>query len=207
MAHQGDVIANPRRGERVTMLQTAGDGHGVLRMRIEQGPTTATPPLHMHPRSTERLAVESGALSYRLASDAPRTAKAGEEIIIQPGVAHTWWNDGPDQLVMTAELDPAGRFETFLETIYGLTREGKIGPSGRPHPLQAAVIFHEFRDDFRLANIPAPLQRRLVPLLARIGRARGFKPTYSQYTAAGASRTNALTADPKAPRLSPDQSL
>jgi quercetin dioxygenase-like cupin family protein len=182
VAHEGDVIENPRRGERVTMLGTAGDGDASLRMRIEQDPTTATPPLHLHPRSTERLAVEAGTLSYRFGKDAPRKAQAGEVVVVDPGVAHTWWNDGPDRLVMTAELDPAGRFETFLETIYGLTRDGRVGANGRPSLLQAAVVFREFRRDFELATVPRPVQRLVFPLLALIGRARGLRAAYPEYS-------------------------
>lgn len=171
------------------MLRTAGDGHNVLRMRIEQDPTTVTPPLHVHPSNTERLAVETGTLTYRLGRDAPRTAGAGEDVVVQPGVAHTWWNEGPDTLVMSVELDPAGRFETFLETIYGLIRDSKIGANGRPPLLQAAVIFREFRADWRLAKIPGPIQALLFPPLASIGRARGLRAAYPEYSDLGASST------------------
>lgn len=189
MAHGHDVIENPARRERVTMLQTTGDGFDVLRMRIEQEPTTAKPPLHVHPHAVERLTVEHGTLSYRLGGAGVRTAAAGEQVVVPAATAHTWWNDGPESLLMVAELEPGGRFETFLETIYGLTRDGKTR-NGRPHPLQAAVIFQEFHEDFMLAGPPRLLLRLLLPLLARLGRARGYRAVYPAYTSVG-ERANA----------------
>jgi hypothetical protein len=57
---------------------------------------------------------------------------------------------------MRGQLLPAIRFETFLETIYGLQRSGQANNRGVPSPIQAAVIFYEFSREW--CRTSSPLQ-------------------------------------------------
>jgi mannose-6-phosphate isomerase-like protein (cupin superfamily) len=183
MARQGDVIENPRRNERVRLVETAVETGGArLVLAVTAEPTEVGPPMHMHPGQTETFEIERGRLTYVLGGSKPKTAGAGEVVVVAASVSHTWWNSGPGTLEMVGRLEPAGRFQTFIETIYGLIRDGKVTSRGIPRPLQMAVIAHEFRNDVVFAAIPGPARRLLLPLLAAIGRMRGYRPWYPVYS-------------------------
>ena len=52
---------------------------------------------------------------------------------------------------------------------------------GAPAPLQMAVILEEYRDVLELVGPPRWLQRPAIPVLARIGRARGLRAQYPHH--------------------------
>lgn len=183
MARQGDAIENPRRNEKVRLVETAVETGGArLVLAVTAEPTEVGPPMHMHPRQTETFEIERGRLTYALGGSKPKTAGAGEMVVVVPGVPHTWWNSGPETLEMVGRLEPAGRFQTFMETIYGLIRDGKVTSRGIPRPLQMAVIAHEFRNDVVFTAIPKPARWLVLPLVAAIGRMRGYRPWYPVYS-------------------------
>jgi quercetin dioxygenase-like cupin family protein len=191
MAKSGQVIENPRRKARMTFLQTADDTGGeLLEMLVEEEPTLARPPLHSHPYQEERFEVKSGTLDYQLGEQA-HTVGSGEVAVVPPGVYHTWWNSGSERLVARIELRPALRFETCLETIYGLARAGKVSPSGAPGRLQAAVLLHEFRSEYVPvygpvpAFLPRPVRSLLIRMLAALGRSLGYRPWYPEFSPFG----------------------
>lgn len=179
------MVENPRRKERVRFLQVAGDtGGGMLEMWVEAEPGDARPPLHSHPRQEERFEVLSGRLAYRIGK-VEGIALAGHWAVVPAGVAHTWWNDGEETLTMRGELVPALRFETFIETIYGLQRSGRVNARGVPRPLQAAVIFREFAGEWVPLFLPAPVRKLVIPVLAAIGRAAGYRYWYPEFSPEG----------------------
>jgi quercetin dioxygenase-like cupin family protein len=183
MARQGDVIANPRRHETVRLVETGVETGGArLVMAVVAEPSEVAPPRHMHPHQTETFSVERGALTYVLGGEQPKVARAGDVVTVRPGVSHTWWNAGPERVEMTGRLEPAGRFQAFIETIYGLIRDGRVGRNGIPNPLQMAVIAREYRADVVFTAIPAPVRLLGLPVLALIGRALGYRPWYPAYT-------------------------
>jgi hypothetical protein len=92
---------------------------------------------------------------------------------------------------MVGRLEPAGRFQTFIETVYGLIRDGKVNARGIPVPLQMAVIAWEFRKDVVFTAIPAPARLVVLPVAAAIGRLRGYRPWYPEYTDAEMSPAHA----------------
>lgn len=185
MARAGAVVENPRRKESVRFTATAAGTAGArLEMYVEAEPGGPPPPLHSHPRQEERFEVVAGALAYRI-GDQEGTARAGDQATVPAGVPHTWWNAGSDTLTMRGELIPALRFETFLETIYGLQRSGRVNGDGIPNPLQAAVIFREFRREWVPEFMPWPVRALVLPLLAVIGRLRGFRPWYPEFSPEG----------------------
>lgn len=185
MARAGDVIENPRRKETVRFRQVAADNGGsLLEMWIEAEPTTAHPPLHAHTRQEERFEVIEGEVTLVL-DGRHSTVNAGESMVIPAGTAHTWWNAGTSRLVMRAELEPALRFETFLETVYGLQRSGKTNAAGRPKLLQAAVLFDDYSAEWIPRFLPWPVRKILLPILAQAGRATGLQPWYPEYSPHG----------------------
>ncbi len=76
--------------------------------------------------------------------------KAGQSAVVQPGIAHDWWNssktEGAHVLVAVdaapsaTHIDP-NRFEMLiLACCSGLPTNGKVDRKGRPGPLQGALI-------------------------------------------------------------------
>lgn len=126
------------------------------------------------------MEVVSGVMDYRL-GDRVFRAGPGEVAVVRAGAAHTWWNPGPGRLVVRVELQPALGFETFIETIYGLAREGRVNRNGVPKVLRAAVVFHAFRREWVLEFLPRPVSA-LLPVLARVGRAAGYRPWYPEFS-------------------------
>jgi quercetin dioxygenase-like cupin family protein len=194
MAKSGQVIENPRRKARMTFLRTAGDTEGeLLAMLAEEEPTLARPPLHRHPHQEERFEVRSGTLDYQLGEQV-YTAEPGEVAVVPPGVPHTWWNSGSEKLVAQIELRPALRFETCLETIYGLTKAGRVSPRGAPSRLQAAVLFHAFRKEYVPVALPAPMflprpaRSLLIFVMAAMGCFLGYRPWYPEFSPSGPVR-------------------
>lgn len=186
MGRKGDVLYNPRRRERVVVQETGAETSGArLAMHVTQEPTTARMPTHFHPYQRETFTVEAGALTYRLNGSSPRIAGAGETVTVEPGVRHEWWNDGPETVEMLGVIEPAGRWLDFMETIYGLTNEGKVNAKGIPNLLQVAVIAWDFRREWVPTALPAPLRITLLPALAWIGRLLGYRPTYPRYSEHG----------------------
>src|SRR5579859_2736858 len=183
MGRKGDVLYNPRRREKVVLEETGAETGGErLAMLVIQEPTPARMPEHLHPRQRETFTIRTGALTYVLAGAAPRIAKAGQTITVEPGVRHQWWNDGPEPVEMLGVIEPAGRWLEFMETIYGLTNEGKVSARGMPHPLQIAVMAWEFRREWVPARLPAPVRLVVLPVLAVVGRLLGYRATYERYS-------------------------
>jgi hypothetical protein len=54
-------------------------------------------------------------------------ARAGDVVTVEPGSVHSFRNAGEDEGRFVTEVSPALRFESFLETIFGL------GPTGTRH--------------------------------------------------------------------------
>ena len=70
----------------------------------------------------------------------------------------------------------------LLETLFGLARDGKVGKRGDPSVLQLAVIFDEFSELGRPPKPPLAVQRALFAPLAALGRARGYRARYAEYS-------------------------
>ena len=177
MATAGQVIRNPATGETVTFLVTGADANGsLLRIEMVAAPHARGATEHLLPRLTEKYDVREGRLHVRLRGE-ERVLEAPTHFEFPPGVAHRWWNDADEPARVVVDFEPAGTFEYFMESIYGLASAGKTNASGIPkNPLRMAVIAHAHLDDIALARFPLALQRVVFGLLARLGRLAGFGP-------------------------------
>ncbi len=188
MAHANELIENPVARSRILFLKTARDTNGEL-LQVEMtigafGHGTSTID-HVHPKQEERLTILSGELNFRY-DGAERIANIGEVISIPPGVVHYLYNNHPDETRFIVEFRPALDTETFWETTYGLARDGKVGKDGNPNLLQLAVIGQHFKDEGYIVKPPRAVQQVVVPMLARMGKARGYRAVYPQYSGAAA---------------------
>jgi mannose-6-phosphate isomerase-like protein (cupin superfamily) len=191
MIQAGEVMESPLvghefrfSGHRFRVVRSArrtDDGS----LRIEYfAPPRANINEHVHPRQEESFEVISGTLGVRVGG---RTLilEPGQSAAGPPGIPHTWWNPGEEEVCFLAGIRPGLEVEVMLETVLGLMREGKtIGPIPR-NPLQLAVLAREIGSWAHPTGIPAPARKALfapVALLASVGKKLGYRAGYPEYS-------------------------
>ena len=182
MIKLGTVIDSPQTGERLIFRSTADSSNGELfQAELIAQPGSYVVRSHLHPSQEERFVVLEGAYGYRI-GDTTETGRPGETLVCPIGVPHSQWNAGPGVMRIYYEHRPAlESAELFFETYFGLSREGKLLPSGDIRLLQATVLLTAVADFMRIASPPLIVQQVGFPLLAALGRARGYKARYAKY--------------------------
>jgi quercetin dioxygenase-like cupin family protein len=183
VARRGDTLENPVTRERMTFLETASDTNGEL-LRLEHvfAPGGFVPAAHTHPKQEERLEVVAGTPRFLVAGE-EQTGRAGDAIVVAPGVAHRWWNAGEDETRVLIELRPALEMEAVFEALATLAREGKLDEKGFPSPLRGAVLSRRFKEEIAPAHdpnipfnrLPLPVLNAFLAVAALIGRALGYR--------------------------------
>lgn len=182
MAKARDALKNPLTGERFVVRRSTADTNGALVEGVlSLDAHSPGSPAHVHPVIEERLKVVSGTLKLAVRGE-ERTLREGDEVVIEAGTPHRLWNDADEEVRFEAVIEPALRMETLIETLFGLGRDGKLNKAGRPSILQSAVILDEYSEEFRLAGVPAVLQRILFGTLAPIGKLFGYRASYPEYS-------------------------
>ena len=174
----GDQIENPVTGERLVFHETAAETNGMYTIAdCYVTPDGAVAAPHLHPYQTEVFEVLYGKIGVKLGRET-REAGAGEVIVIEPGVAHKFWNAGDDEAHFVCEVRPALQFEALLETMFALAADGKTNRKGMPNPLRLAVIANAHFDTVQLPFPPALVQRIGLALGSPLGRVLGYGATY-----------------------------
>lgn len=189
MATSGDMIENPQLGERVVFKVTTEESEGrLLRFDFFLSEGARQPSAHRHWEQESRFEVVSGELGARLGGGKPRVYRAGETLIVPAGTEHVIWNAVRGETIALVEIEPAGNFEQFLETIFGLMRDGRLR-SGRPIPrpyLHSALLASA--NGLYIAGVPVFLQRPAIRLMARLAKSRGYRLSYPEYGASAGCR-------------------
>jgi quercetin dioxygenase-like cupin family protein len=146
-------------------------------------------PEHVHRDQEESFEVVSGTLGIRIGGR-ELILKPGQSAIGPPRVPHKWWNPSDDEAVcFLVGLRPGMGVEILLETLLGLSREGKtVGWMLPRNPLQLAVLAHEAGSWSYVTAVPRPLWKALfapVRLLAFAGRSLGYRARYPEYSGPG----------------------
>ena len=184
MATVGDVYTNPVTGERAVVIAAEPD-RLVVDLFVRAGGRVAGE--HIHPFMTERFAVLGGTVGFRVGGR-DDTASAGSDVVeAAAGVPHDWWNVGAEEAHVRIELlgrqAVLDKFENSIVLLFGLAHEGKVNAKGMPNPLQLAIIATSYADVIRFTSPPAFVQRTLLPLLAALGKARGYADAYPAHRA------------------------
>jgi quercetin dioxygenase-like cupin family protein len=180
MIHAGDRLENPVTGETLIFHRTSRETGGeavLVETIVRANGFVAT--AHVHPHQSERFEVLQGRLGLRVGDD-ELLAGPGDVATVAPGTPHRFWNAGEDEARFLCEVRPALGFESLIETMFTLAAEGKTNGKGMPNQLRLAVIAKAHFDTVRLPAPPAFLQRTGLLLAAPLGRALGYKPTYSR---------------------------
>lgn len=129
-------------------------------------------PMHVHPRQEERITVLSGTVRSR-SGGTDRLLGVGESVVSPPGEAHTIEPAGGEAAEVHAELRPALGYAEFVERSFALDRAGHVNARGRANPLRLAAV-GPAEAEFFIAGPPVAIQRPVLRLLARMGRAFGY---------------------------------
>jgi quercetin dioxygenase-like cupin family protein len=176
-------LHNPVTGELAHLQVTPAD---TANQRLEGDlwlqPGAAVMGEHTHSALVETFSVIDGSIGYRLDGH-EGVAGPGEEIHIPVGARHDWWNAGSGRArarFLIASADPAvpmaARFESMIETAWGLAALGKTNANGMPEPLWLAPLSREYRDVLTLVAPPPIVQALVLAPLAVLGRATGHDP-------------------------------
>jgi quercetin dioxygenase-like cupin family protein len=172
----GDVIENPAARMKLRLVRTAAETGGeLLEMEATYEPGSVEPLEHFHPKQDEHFEVLAGAIEAKV-GDERRRLSQGDTLDVPAGTVHAMWNGGEDAARVTWQTRPAMRTEEFFRIVGKLAQEGKLTPKGPRNPLLGAAVMQEFRDEFRPASPPAPVQAVAFPVLATVARALGQRP-------------------------------
>ena len=140
MATAGEVVELPG-GERIVFVKTAAETGGeLLEMEAHYTPGRRPPPEHYHPHQEERFTGITGKMAARVGGT-ERTLAPGDELVVAPGVNHTFWNAGAEETRLHWEVRPALATEEFFKQL-GAARS----------LLASALILRHYPGEFQLAN-------------------------------------------------------
>jgi quercetin dioxygenase-like cupin family protein len=174
------VVEDPGFNQRFDFRRfTDEDGGEVLEVNVWINPGGGVPP-HVHPAMEERFTVQSGRAEF-LAGKKWQAAGPGETVVVPPGTRHAYRNRSDDVAHFICHARPPSTLQEFLEDAAAMSRAGKLAGNGMPKSFdalcQAAVMVHANWDMVELGFPlpPRPLQRLVIPPLARIGERRGYR--------------------------------
>jgi quercetin dioxygenase-like cupin family protein len=179
MIRAGDSIENPVTGERLVFRQTSRETGGeavVIETYVKPNGFVAA--AHVHPSQEERFQVLRGSVGFRVGGKKV-VAGPGQRLTVPAGTPHKFWNAGEETAHFVCEIRPALQFESLIETMFALAADGKTNRKGMPNPLRLAVIARAHFDTVQLPHPPAWMQRAGLALGAPLGRALGYRSTYT----------------------------
>jgi quercetin dioxygenase-like cupin family protein len=167
----GDTVTNPVTGERFTFTHTAASTGGeLLASDFALKPGGAVPIAHVHPVQTERFAVVSGRMRFRVGRRRVE-AGPGDVVEVAPGVAHAFANAGDEEARLRVEVRPALAMEEMFADVVTLARAGRMTRRGLPRsPLQLAKLAMTYDREAYAPLIGRRLQRLLLAPLAALTR-------------------------------------
>ena len=190
MIQPGDQISNPISGETIVFETTGLERpDAVLRAEciVKPGGRLAAPLMHVHPIQTETFWILEGEL-HTVVNGFERVYKAGEKVVIEPGVPHLWGNASQTEKVrFTFELSPGLQWATLFESIFAMARDGLTKPDGAPPILAMAAGLHQFKDHFYLDKPPVAVQKIMFAVLAPIAKLAGYRNVYTYFPDARAT--------------------
>jgi quercetin dioxygenase-like cupin family protein len=181
----GEVLAIDITGVTIRFIETAAETNGEYTLiEVSLAPGGGVPMAHVHPYQSETFEVLEGELSMRAGRE-KLIAYAGDVVAVTPGERHRFWNAGDAPVRFRCTVAPALGFERFIETMFALAADGKLGRRGMPSPLRLAPIALAHFDDARAPVIPAWLQKAGLAPAAAIGRMLGYGAAYDRTAPAG----------------------
>ena len=143
-------------------------------------PGFAGPPLHVHPAAEESYAVVSGTLDVCV-GDQWRKLAPGEAVTVPAGTPHTLKNESGAEVRLVNVHKPALEFERFFRRFHALACSGKLKLP--PKDLRSAILVSMLFSEHPQEIISVKPSRRLMKVLALVGRVLGYKLPPQPFTA------------------------
>jgi quercetin dioxygenase-like cupin family protein len=174
----GQTVDNPVTGERFTFTHTAASTGGeLLAFDFALRPGGAVPIPHVHPVQTERFEVTAGTMRFRVGL---RTviAEPGDVVEVEPGVMHSFANDGDEEARLRVEVRPALAMEEMFADVVELAEAGRMTRRGLPRNLlDLALLARTYDAEAHAPLLGVRLQRFVLAPLVWLARARGARTT------------------------------
>jgi len=178
MIAPGQTLENAVTGERFTFMDTsASTGGELLAFDFALRPGGAVPIPHVHPVQTERFEVTAGTMRFRVGL---RTviAEPGDVVEVEPGVMHSFANDGDEEARLRVEVRPALAMEEMFADVVELAEAGRVTRRGLPrNPLDLALLARTYDAEAHAPLLGVRLQRFVLAPLVWLARARGARTT------------------------------
>lgn len=176
MVQIGDEMTNPQTGERFVWRATRASTDGAyceFDLYLTADARVAAP--HRHPAQVEQFTVVTG--DFALAS--PRLTGSfgpGDVATIPADTPHRWANTSGEAAHVVVRVTPALHIEDYFARFCAIATAGRAASSGLPRsPLELAVLFDAYREEFALASRPLHrIASPVIALLAALGRRRGL---------------------------------
>ncbi len=170
MVELNRTYRHPRNGAEDTIRRDDPDGY-VFEAALPPGIGRARG--HVHLDFDQDFYVIEGVA--RLSVDGEDVeARAGETVHVPRGTKHVdAWNPGPHRLVFRNASTESAVHSRVRGTVLPRLADGRLGDAGELAPLHLAVVLHATGGQSHALGSVA-LQRALIPLLAAIGRRRGY---------------------------------
>jgi mannose-6-phosphate isomerase-like protein (cupin superfamily) len=172
----GKRHTSPRTG---TWVQIAERSPNTLKFERCFAPGTGRMDPHLHEDFTQTWEALSGEGVIEVEGN-EREFRAGDRVVIPPGTRHRDpCNPGPGQLHTRGIFDPDNDFIERYATAYArLLTDGGLNDQDELPLLQILVIAKATDARSWGGFPPVGLQKVALPLLAVVGRLRGYKPSY-----------------------------
>jgi quercetin dioxygenase-like cupin family protein len=173
-----ELIEDPVFNYRLRFYPRSGDS---LKMDVFVDPGGGVSIPHYHPVTEERFTVERGEAVFTADGEEIRAGES-EEVVVSPGVRHTFRNTGTEEAHIVCVAEPALDLQGFLTEAAAMARAGKYTKRGIPRGpgalLEAAEFTERYRDTVVITGGPFPpprLQPAVLGPLARLQRRRQAK--------------------------------
>ncbi len=187
------VLENPVTGERITFLTMGNETEGRVQQYRLELPPGFSEAKHLHPYQQKCLKVTSGKLRVWV-NELEHVLLPNEDLVILPGVAHTWKNDSDGEVSVVVTLRPALNSEELLKAQVTLAKEGKTNERGMPKALHYAAFAQTFENE--ILFIENPLQWTLRSVLAAFSQWLGYQTFYRPYRKSALSAKRRRTIAP-----------
>jgi mannose-6-phosphate isomerase-like protein (cupin superfamily) len=172
----GKRYTNPETGTWVEIAERPGPD-----MKFERsfGPGTGRADPHLHEDFTQTWEALAGEGMIEV-DGAEQPFRTGDRVAIDPGTRHRDpWNPGPADLHVRGIFEPDNDFiETYAEAYAHMLTEGGLNDQDEFPFLQVVVIVKATNGRSWGGSPSVALQKAGLPLLAAIGRLRGYRPRY-----------------------------
>jgi mannose-6-phosphate isomerase-like protein (cupin superfamily) len=164
----------------VTWLEVVERGDGNMKFERSFATGTGHADPHLHEDLTQIWDALSGEGKIEVDGE-EREFRTGDRVAIPPGTPHRDpWNPSAGELHVRGSFDPIVEFiEAYAEAyVYHLTESGRLNDQDELPLLQIFVTSKATNGRSWAGSPPIAIQKAGLPLMAAIGRLRGYKASY-----------------------------